>query len=132
MSDPQNPPPSGPAQAVLGQLRLLADRLSSIPGRESLQLRSALAGLGALPGFTPPGAMSAAQLQAVASMLTAQRTGISAMQAQLVAFDEQLDVLQRLLEPLVAWSSTWADLERGLLDLRPGAGDGPHEPETSA
>jgi hypothetical protein len=55
--------------------------------------------------------MSAAQLGAVRSALQAQRDAVHAMQSQLTAFDEQLQVLQRLLVPLAEWSATWARLE---------------------
>jgi len=71
--------------------------------------------LGELPAppevATHPGAMSAAQLGAIRSTIQAQRDAIGAMQSQLVAFDQQLQVLQRLLVPMAEWSETWARLE---------------------
>lgn len=71
--------------------------------------------LGELPALpevaTHPGAMSAAQLGAIRSTIQAQRDAIGAMQSQLVAFDQQLQVLQRLLVPMAEWSETWARLE---------------------
>lgn len=71
--------------------------------------------LGEMPALpevaTHPGAMSAAQLGAIRSALQAQRDAVAAMQSQLTAFDEQLQVLQRLLVPLAEWSATWARLE---------------------
>ncbi|MGY1637411.1 hypothetical protein ACI78V_12245 [Geodermatophilus sp. SYSU D00742] len=72
---------------------------------------------------SPPGAMSAAQLQAIDKAVRGQRQQIQAMTAQLQAFDEQLAVFERILEPLVEWSSTWARLEESVADLvrRPGA-----------
>ncbi len=44
------------------------------------------------------------------------------MTAQLQAFDEQLAVFERILDPLVEWSTTWARLEESVADLvrRPG------------
>ena len=63
----------------------------------------------ALP--SPPGAMSAAQLRAVQQTVSAQRQSIAAMRAQLDAFDQQLAVFERLIDPLVEWSSSWARLE---------------------
>jgi hypothetical protein len=72
-------------------------------------------GLPALP--SPPGAMSAAQLRAVAQSVAAQRQQISAMRAQLEAFDSQLAVFERILGPLVEWSSTWARLEEAVSDV---------------
>ncbi|NEK58667.1 hypothetical protein GCU56_12390 [Geodermatophilus sabuli] len=88
---------------------------------------------GAVPsGFSlpklpsPPGAMSAAQLRAIDQAVRGQRKQIAAMTAQLQAFDEQLAVFERILEPLVEWSSTWARLEESVADLvrRP-----PEEPD---
>jgi hypothetical protein len=55
--------------------------------------------------------MSAAQLGAIRTALQAQRDAVAAMQSQLVAFDQQLQVLQRLLVPMAEWSETWARLE---------------------
>ncbi len=66
---------------------------------------------------SPPGALSAAQLKAIAQTVTAQRQSIAAIRAQLDAFDEQLGVFERILEPLVEWSSTWARLEEAVGDL---------------
>ena len=92
------------------QLRGFTERAravaGSVPGRLPLP---------ALP--SPPGAMSAAQLKAIAQTVTAQRQSIAAIRAQLDAFDEQLGVFERILEPLVEWSSTWARLEEAVGDL---------------
>jgi hypothetical protein len=72
-------------------------------------------GLPTLP--SPPGAMSAAQLKAIADAVKAQRASLQAMTAQFRAFDEQLAVFERILEPLVEWSATWARLEEGVSSL---------------
>src|SRR3954471_14031126 len=66
---------------------------------------------------SPPGAMSAAQLKAVAAAVKAQRQQMTAMRDQLEAFDQQLAVFERIIEPLVEWSSTWARLEEGVASL---------------
>jgi hypothetical protein len=66
---------------------------------------------------SPPGAMSAAQLQAIDKAVRGQRQQIQAMSAQLEAFDEQLAVFERILDPLVEWSATWARLEESVADL---------------
>ena len=66
---------------------------------------------------SPPGAMSAAQLKAINDAVRAQRSSLQAMVAQFQAFDEQLAVFERILEPLVEWSSTWARLEEGVSSL---------------
>ena len=70
---------------------------------------------------SPPGALSAAQIGAVARTVSAQRKQIAALVEQLQAFDQQLAVLEKILEPLRDWSATWADLERSVTRLlRPG------------
>jgi hypothetical protein len=81
--------------------------------------------LPALP--SPPGAMSAAQLKAVADAVTAQRKQLQGMTAQFQAFDQQLAVFERVLEPLVEWSASWARLEEGVASLvrRDGPADAP-------
>ena len=71
--------------------------------------------LPALP--SPPGAMSAAQLQAVAQAVKAQRASLGSLRSQIDAFDHQLAVFERLLDPLVEWSATWARLEEGVAGL---------------
>jgi hypothetical protein len=105
------------------QLRGFSDRARSLAGSVPSKLS-----LPALP--SPPGALSAAQLRAIAQTVTAQRQSIAAMRAQLDAFDQQLAVFERLIDPLVEWSGTWARLEEAVGDfVRPGPGDGGRPPE---
>jgi len=100
------------------QLRGFTDRARSLAGAVPSRLS-----LPSLP--SPPGAMSAAQLRAVAQTVTAQRQSIAAMRAQLDAFDQQMAVFERILDPLVEWSTTWARLEEAVGDfVRPSGGDG--------
>jgi hypothetical protein len=100
------------------QLRAFTDRARSLAGVVPSKLS-----LPSLP--SPPGAMSAAQLRAVAKTVTAQRQSIAAMRAQLEAFDQQMAVFERILDPLVEWSATWARLEEAVGDfVRPGSADG--------
>jgi hypothetical protein len=102
----------------VNQLRSFTDRARSVAGAVPSRLS-----LPALP--SPPGALSAAQLGAVAQTVAAQRRSIAAMSAQLEAFDQQLAVFERILEPLVEWSSTWARLEEAVGDfVRRDGGDG--------
>ena len=100
------------------QLKGFTDRARSLAGAVPSKLS-----LPSLP--SPPGAMSAAQLRAVAQTVTAQRQSIAAMRAQLDAFDQQMAIFERILDPLVEWSATWARLEEAVGDfVRPGSGDG--------
>ena len=94
-------------EEFVNQLRTFTERArGAVPSRLSLP---------ALP--SPPGAMSAAQLRAVAQAVRAQRASMAAMRDQLEAFDQQLAVFERILEPLVEWSATWARLEEAVSDL---------------
>jgi hypothetical protein len=63
-------------------------------------------------------------LAAVAQTVIAQRQQIAAMSSQLEAFDKQLAVFERILEPLVAWSASWARLEEAVGSLTRGGGSG--------
>jgi hypothetical protein len=98
-------------EEFVSQLRAFTDRARGLAA-------------GAVPaGFSlpslpsPPGAMSAAQLKAIADSVKAQRASLQAMVVQFQAFDEQLAVFERILEPLVEWSSTRARLEEGVSSL---------------
>jgi hypothetical protein len=116
MADQQEPEPnpgvvSRSIDEFVNQLRSFTDRAR---GLAAGAVPSAL-GLPALP--SPPGAMSAAQLKAIADTVKAQRVSLQAMTAQFQAFDEQLAVFERVLEPIVEWSTTWARLEEGVASL---------------
>ena len=110
----REPPPSGlvgrSIDEFVNQLRGFTDRARSIAGAVPSRLS-----MPTLP--SPPGAMSAAQLRAIAQTVQAQRQSIAAMQAQLEAFDQQMAVFERILDPLVEWSSTWARLEEAVGDF---------------
>jgi hypothetical protein len=108
------------------QLRGFTDRARAVAG--------AVPGRLALPALpSPPGALSAAQLRSIAQTVSAQRQSIVAIRAQLDAFDEQLAVFERILEPLVEWSSTWARLEEAVGDLvRRDGPDGRNGPRPEA
>ena len=78
-------------------------------------------------GLPMPGALSAKELKSIATNVAAQRSSIQALQAQLTAFDQQLEVLEGILGPLAEWSSRWADLEGMMMNMGrlpggPGAG----------
>ena len=105
------------------QLRGFSDRARSLAGSATSRLP-----MPALP--SPPGAMSAAQLKAIAQAVQAQRRSIAAMQSQLEAFDQQMAVFERILDPLVEWSSTWARLEEAVGDfVRRDGGDRAEPPQ---
>jgi hypothetical protein len=66
----------------------------------------------------------------VAQAVDAQRQSLGAMRAQLEALDQQLAVFERILDPLVEWSASWAQLEKAVGDFvrRDGAGEKPAQP----
>jgi hypothetical protein len=102
----------------VNQLRSFTDRARSLAGSVPSKLS-----LPPLP--SPPGALSAAQLRAIAQTVRAQRQSMAAMRAQLDAFDDQLAVFERILDPLVEWSATWSRLEEAVGDfVRPDSSDG--------
>jgi hypothetical protein len=113
-------------EEFVAQLRAFTDRArglaaGAVPGGLSLPR---------LPA--PPGAMSAAQLRAIDQAVRGQRRQIQGMVAQLEAFDEQLAVFERLLDPLVEWSATWARLEGAVADfVRPSGSGSPPDGETT-
>jgi hypothetical protein len=124
MSEQQDPGPDGGARdpGAGGRVpRSIDDFVSQL---RSFTERARTMAAGAVPAGlslprlpSPPGALSAAQLRAIDKAVRGQRTQIAAMTAQLQAFDEQLAVFERVLEPLVEWSATWARLEESVADL---------------
>jgi len=97
---------------LVTQLRGVTDKLVGLTGITGLA--DSLPSKRAIPR---PAALSAAQLQAVAGTVTAQRRSIEAMQAQLRAFDQQLAVVEEIIGPLAEWTTTLAHLEKTVMDL---------------
>jgi hypothetical protein len=111
-----------PVVGILSLVQEFTSRLRESTGR--LHSLTRLGGrLPSAAGPLPlplPGALSAAQLTAVADSIAAQRRGVEALKAQLSSFDEQLKALEQILGPLAEWSRTWAEFEQRLLS--PGRG----------
>lgn len=105
-------------QAFIGQLRAATEGLEDLAGWGQRLPRMA----DALP---LPGALSAAQLTSIADTIAAQRRSIEALKAQLSSFDEQLAALEQILGPLAQWTSTWAELEKRLLEHTAHTSRGP-------
>ena len=115
-STPGSAGSGGPLFDFIAQLRRMADQLDVNRSKGlSMPAMPAMPAFGSLPRLPPPGALSAAQLSAMSSAVAAQRGSIEGLVAQLRAFDEQLDVLERILGPLAEWSRTWAEMERSML-----------------
>ncbi len=110
----------GLIQPWIARLRRITEELAGMTGlSESLFAQP----LRSLQGLPLPGAISAAQLNAIASAVAAQRSSIAALQAQLTAFDQELAALEKILGPLAEWSKAWADFERLVTNVgrNPGA-----------
>jgi hypothetical protein len=101
---------------LMGQLQQILTQLATMPMRMSTEMRNLV---GDMPTMSRPGALSASQMSGLSSAIRAQRKTIEALQAQLVAFDEQLAVLEQLIEPLARLADSWASLERGVLGETP-------------
>jgi hypothetical protein len=109
----------GLIQPWIAQLRKITEEMAGMTGlSESLFAPS----VPSLPDLPLPGAVSSAQLKAIASGVAAQRSSIAALQAQLTAFDEQLAALEQILGPLTEWSKKWAEFERLVMNARPNPG----------
>ncbi len=123
-STPSGSPGFDPMQIFMSQLRGVTEQLSGLGKMaDSLPIPPALRSLSSVGVPPMPGSLTAAQLSAIAGAVGAQRASVKAMQSQLGSLDEQLGVLESILEPLVQWSSTWADVEKKFM---PG-GDAPKD-----
>ena len=116
MTDPQNTA-AGFARLIqlwTIQLRRTTGGLTGVAGLSESVLKS----VQSLQGLPHPGALSAAQLNLIASSVASQRQGIAATQAQLRVLDEQLAILEQILGPLAEWSKAWAQFEGLVLPER--------------
>ena len=122
MTDPQNTPAGFASLIQLWtiQLRRITEGLTGMAGLSESVLSQSVQSLQGLPH---PGALSAAQLNLLASSVASQRQGIAATQAQLQVLAEQLAMLELILGPLAEWGKTWAQFE-GLV-VNAGRNPGP-------
>jgi len=117
MTDEHSTPGGFPGliQPWTARLRQITEELAGMTGLSESLFAQPVPLLRDLP---LPGAISAAQLNAISSALAAQRSSIAALQAQLTAFDEQLAALEGILGPLAEWSKTWAEFEALVMNAR--------------
>ena len=121
MADPQNTTAgfAGLIQLWTIQLRRITEGLTGMAGPSESVLSQSVQSLQGLPH---PGALSAAQLNLLASSVASQRQGIAAMQAKLRVLDEQLAMLEQILGPLAEWGKTWAQFEGLVMSARRNPG----------
>ena len=120
MTDPQNTA-AGIARLIqlwTIQLRRITGGLAGVAGLSESVLAQSVQSVQSLQGLPHPGALSAAQLNLIASSVAAQRQTIAATQAQLRVLDEQLAILEQILGPLAEWSKAWAQFEGLVLPER--------------
>jgi uncharacterized coiled-coil protein SlyX len=117
MTDEHSTPGGFPGliQPWTARLRKITEELAGMTGLSESLFAQPVPSLQNLP---LPGAVSAAQMNAIASALAAQRSSIAALQAQLAVFDEQLGALEQLIGPLAEWTRTWAEFERLVMNAR--------------
>ncbi len=110
-----------PMQEFMAQLRRMTSYMEGLT-KLGVPLPPTAA-LPAVAGMPLPGALSAKELKSISTSVAAQRSSIQSLQAQLKAFDQQLEVLEGILGPLAEWSSRWADLEGLMMNMgRPHGG----------
>jgi len=121
MTDQQNTSAgfAGLIQLWTSQLRRITGGLAGVAGLSESVLSQSIRSLQGLPH---PGALSADQLNVIASSVASQRQSIAAMQAQLRVLDEQLAMLEGILGPLAGWSKAWAEFEGLMMNARPDPG----------
>jgi hypothetical protein len=69
-----------------------------------------------------------AEFDVLVEEIRAQRLTVSALQAELSAFDHQLEILEKSLAPLESWAHQWARLRQSLTDTLQSAGPEPGSP----
>jgi hypothetical protein len=122
MSDEQAGSGAARSADLMSQLQQILTQLTTMPMRMPGEMRPLV---GDMPTLSRPGTLSASQMSGLSSTIRAQRKTIEALQAQLVAFDDQLAVLEQLIEPLAQLADSWAILERGVLGEARGRDQAP-------
>lgn len=92
------------------------EALGTLPTPVPTSVTRMLVSLRGLVDQMPP---LTAEIDVVVRELHAKRLSIEALQAELATLDEQLEILERSLRPVVAWSRQWNRLRRSLTDALP-------------
>jgi hypothetical protein len=137
MADDATRPEADPARAMRTAQEALLQAMTGMAKTAQATTASALGALGVptapVPDLEPvlrailtqPTAPTA-QLEKFLDDVATQREAVQTLQSQLAVFDQQLELLQRSLEPLRAWADQWTALQRTLTDLAGGgAGQNP-------
>ena len=128
MSDPAADSPNGLVHSALGAFvdgaRAVADLVATagsgavgaLPQPVPAALTRMLTSLRQLADQMPP---VTAEIDVVVREVHAKRLSIQALQAELAALDEQLEILENSLAPVQAWSKQWNHLRHSLAEMVP-------------
>ena len=138
MSDQGQPHRNGLLQSAMEELlertRAVANLVGSVGGGAlgampepvSTTVNRLLKSLQQLIEQVPP---FTAEFDVLIEEIRAQRLTVAALQAELSAFDHQLEVLEKSMTPLESWAHQWARLRQSLTDALQSAAP---EPGSSA
>lgn len=87
--------------------------LGAIPDPVAAPVTRMLTSLQQLIELAPP---FIAEFDVLVEELHAQRLTVQALQAELLAFDHQLEVLEKSLAPLESWTQQWARVGQSLTE----------------
>lgn len=87
--------------------------LSAVPQPVAAPVTRMLISLQQLIEHAPP---LTEELDVVLEEVHAKRLTVQALQAELAAFDSQLDILQKSLAPLEVWAHQWTQLRQSLTE----------------
>ena len=87
------------------------EAVSAIPEPVAVPVTRMLESLHQLSELAPP---VFAELDVLVEELRAQRLTVQALQAELSAFDHQMEVIENALEPLQSWTHQWSRLLQSL------------------
>ena len=99
--------------------------LGALPEPVPATVNRLLKSLQQLAELVPP---FIAEFEVLVEELHAQRLTVQALQAELSAFDHQLDVLEKSLAPLESWTHQWARLRQSLTETGNSAPPEPGSP----
>jgi hypothetical protein len=99
--------------------------LGAMPEPVSTTVNRLLKSLQQLIEQAPP---FTAEFDVLVEEIRAQRLTMAALQAELSAFDHQLEVLEKSLAPLESWAHQWARLRQSLTDTLRSAAREPGSP----
>jgi len=103
---------------VIDQVRALADALTSTGGATVGALTPSMVGnlLSSLQRLAEQAPAPTAAVDIFVQELRAKRALVVAMRAQLEAFEQELDILERAVQPLNQWGHQWTHVQASLMN----------------